>query len=105
MEQIECSDDVIARGERWDPLGAAEPDEDPNNLDLEDQDYWQRSVIFNIIICCSQRMLSLGFLSISFASYDSEKLRLLEEEQEQLNSSLMALTSHFAQVCFNCIVV
>ncbi len=47
MEQTECSDDVIARGERWDPLGAAEPDEDANNFDLEDQDYWQRSVISN----------------------------------------------------------
>nr|CAG4650872.1 EOG090X03YR [Simocephalus serrulatus] len=77
MEPSECSDDVIARGERWDPLGAAEPEGDPNSFDLDDQDYWQ-----------------------SFASYDSEKLRLLEEEQEQLNSSLMALTSHFAQVQF-----
>lgn len=28
------------------------------------------------------------------------RLRLLEEEQEQLNSSLLALTSHFAQVQF-----
>ena len=31
---------------------------------------------------------------------EPEKLRLLEEEQEQLNSSLLALTSHFAQVQF-----
>ncbi|KAI9560818.1 hypothetical protein GHT06_011770 [Daphnia sinensis] len=77
MEQAECLDDVIARGERWDPLGSAEPDKDANSFDLEDQDYWH-----------------------SFASYDSEKLCLLEEEQEQLNSSLMALTSHFAQVQF-----
>lgn len=29
-----------------------------------------------------------------------EKLRALEEEQEQLNSSLIALTTHFAQVQF-----
>lgn len=36
----------------------------------------------------------------SFGSKESERLHLLEEEQEQLNSSLMALTSHFAQVQF-----
>ena len=28
------------------------------------------------------------------------RLKALEEEQEQLNSSLMALTTHFAQVQF-----
>ncbi|KAF8782351.1 RUN domain-containing protein 1 [Argiope bruennichi] len=31
---------------------------------------------------------------------ESERLKRLEEEQEQLNSSLIALTSHFAQVQF-----
>lgn len=31
-------------------------------------------------------------------SYDMERLKLLEEEQEMLNSSLIALTTHFAQV-------
>jgi hypothetical protein len=29
-----------------------------------------------------------------------ERLQLLEEEQDQLNSSLLALTTHFAQVQF-----
>ena len=29
-----------------------------------------------------------------------EQLKMLEEEQEQLNSSLLALTTHFAQVQF-----
>ena len=29
---------------------------------------------------------------------ETERLKQLEEEQEQLNNSLMALTSHFAQV-------
>ena len=29
-----------------------------------------------------------------------DQLRKLEEEQEQLNSSLLALTTHFAQVQF-----
>ncbi len=31
---------------------------------------------------------------------EAEQLRLLEEEQEQLNSSLLALTTHFAQIQF-----
>jgi hypothetical protein len=31
---------------------------------------------------------------------ESEELQRLEEEQEQLNSSLLALTTHFAQVQF-----
>ena len=31
---------------------------------------------------------------------ESEQLEQLEEEQEQLNSSLLALTTHFAQVQF-----
>nr|CAG4643118.1 EOG090X03YR [Ilyocryptus agilis] len=74
----EPTDDMIARGERWAPLGADEDIVvDNSTFDCDDQDYWQ-----------------------SYMSYDSEKLRLLEEEQEELNSSLMALTSHFAQVQF-----
>ena len=31
---------------------------------------------------------------------ESERLNSLEQEQEQLNSSLLALTTHFAQVQF-----
>ena len=42
MDQAESSDDLIARGERWDPLGAAEPEEDSKNFDYDDQDYWHR---------------------------------------------------------------
>ena len=33
-----------------------------------------------------------------FFRSDQEKLKELEEEQEELNGSLLALTSHFAQV-------
>lgn len=33
-----------------------------------------------------------------------DKLRILEEEQEMLNSSLIALTTHFAQVLFDFIL-
>ena len=36
-------------------------------------------------------------MTILFRS-DQEKLKELEEEQEELNGSLLALTSHFAQV-------
>lgn len=46
MDQAESIDDLIAQGERWPPLGAAEP-EDPSNCDYdEDQDYWQRCATF-----------------------------------------------------------
>lgn len=33
-----------------------------------------------------------------FVRSDHEKLKELEDEQEELNGSLLALTSHFAQV-------
>ena len=99
MEQPENSDDVIARGERWAPLGAANEAEDNSSFadwNNEDPDYWQRYLIIlkhqSFFNKYSQQFHN------SFTSYDGEKLRMLEEEQEQLNSSLMALTSHFAQV-------
>lgn len=36
--------------------------------------------------------------NICSLSNDMERLKILEEEQEMLNSSLIALTTHFAQV-------
>lgn len=46
MEQAENLDDVIARGERWAPLGAnANETEDNSSFaewNDEDPDYWQR---------------------------------------------------------------
>ena len=39
-----------------------------------------------------------------FVRSDHEKLKELEDEQEELNGSLLALTSHFAQV-LTCIIV
>ncbi|KAJ8680452.1 hypothetical protein QAD02_016239 [Eretmocerus hayati] len=62
-------------GERWDPVGANNGDED-YTLEYRDDH-------------------SLG----SHCS-EMERLRILEEEQEMLNSSLIALTTHFAQVQF-----
>lgn len=38
------------------------------------------------------------FIYCTSLSYDMERLKVLEEEQEMLNSSLIALTTHFAQV-------
>lgn len=35
---------------------------------------------------------------VSSLAYDMERVKVLEEEQEMLNSSLIALTTHFAQV-------
>lgn len=58
--------------ERWAPLGANEGDDESNPGSMLDMRY-------------------LG---------ENEKLRHLEEEQEQLNASLLALTTHFAQVQF-----
>lgn len=59
-------------GERWAPLGA-------NDLDDESTCYLHSS---------------------SRGATEAERLRDLEEQQELLNSSLIALTTHFAQVQF-----
>ncbi|XP_043196513.1 RUN domain-containing protein 1-like isoform X4 [Amphibalanus amphitrite] len=64
-------------GERWAPLGANDADDEQDDRDF----------------CLEDRRSSLG-------SADLGRLRKLEEEQEHLNNSLMALTTHFAQVQF-----
>ncbi|XP_060537332.1 RUN domain-containing protein 1 isoform X2 [Cylas formicarius] len=61
------------RGERWDPLGAP-TDEDEIDFDNFDCEEHQQFAI--------------------------DKIRSMEDEQELLNSSLFALTTHFAQVQF-----
>lgn len=40
----------------------------------------------------------LHFTRLYSLSYDVGRVKVLEEEQEMLNSSLIALTTHFAQV-------
>ncbi|KAG5876338.1 hypothetical protein JTB14_003661 [Gonioctena quinquepunctata] len=62
-------------GERWDPLGA--PNDEENDTDMDKFGY-----------------------SCDHNQYSLEKIRDMEEEQELLNSSLFALTTHFAQVQF-----
>ncbi|KAJ8983332.1 hypothetical protein NQ317_010871 [Molorchus minor] len=63
-------------GERWDPLGAPNDEEDDVDVDRS------------------------SFECEHNNQYALEKIRTMEEEQELLNSSLFALTTHFAQVQF-----
>ncbi|XP_029159612.1 RUN domain-containing protein 1 [Nylanderia fulva] len=77
-DEIENSDESSESrpsGERWAPVGANDGDEFGDeykyvNANVED------------------------------LTYDMERVKMLEEEQEMLNSSLIALTTHFAQVQF-----
>ncbi|XP_043285370.1 RUN domain-containing protein 1 [Venturia canescens] len=62
-------------GERWAPVGANDGDNDSSDEHK-----------------CSN--------SMEILSCNVDRLKLLEEEQEILNSSLIALTTHFAQVQF-----
>ena len=39
MEQADDCEDVVPQGERWPPLGAAEPEKD-SNCDYDDEEYW-----------------------------------------------------------------
>ncbi|XP_031850172.1 RUN domain-containing protein 1 [Nomia melanderi] len=76
IEDIENSDESDRpSGERWAPVGA-------NDCDNDFADEYKYV----------DNMENL--------SYDMERLKVLEEEQEMLNSSLIALTTHFAQVQF-----
>ncbi|KAL1493263.1 hypothetical protein ABEB36_011348 [Hypothenemus hampei] len=61
-------------GERWDPLGAPNDDEEFD---------------FDKLSICDEHHHA-----------DVQKLKSMEEEQELLNSALFALTTHFAQVQF-----
>jgi hypothetical protein len=67
-----CPEDHLT-GERWDPLGAPNDQEEEKSVDRPEFEYCDNQLTY-------------------------EKLRNLEEEQELLNSSLFALTTHFAQV-------
>ncbi|XP_029997256.1 RUN domain-containing protein 1 isoform X2 [Sphaeramia orbicularis] len=83
-EELSASDSEAAlagAGERWAPVGAVANPEDESGRRVAGQPR-QR---------CS---------SSATEEEMAARLRKLEEEQEQLNSSLLALTSHFAQVQF-----
>ncbi|XP_026873653.2 RUN domain-containing protein 1 isoform X1 [Electrophorus electricus] len=83
-EELSTSDSEAAlagAGERWAPVGAVANPEDERGK--------RRS------------LEATGTGPASTGEPDTAlRLRKLEEEQEQLNSSLLALTSHFAQVQF-----
>nr|XP_045596477.1 RUN domain-containing protein 1-like isoform X2 [Procambarus clarkii] len=80
----ELDSDGRPTGERWPPLGAPNDDEDNQSLYSYSELSWQRG----------------HYGRGCGGSGEEERLQQLEEEQEQLNNSLMALTSHFAQVQF-----
>jgi len=44
-------------------------------------------------------------LSFSYSTYDTENLKKMKDDQEQLTSALLALTTHFAQVNYILFVV
>lgn len=81
-EELSASDSeavFAGAGERWAPVGAVASPED------EIRDAGQPRQ---------------GGSSSSAEELMADRLKKLEEEQESLNSSLLALTSHFAQVQF-----
>ncbi|XP_067869489.1 RUN domain-containing protein 1 [Heterodontus francisci] len=76
MDDMSLSDSERLAGERWAPVGAvASPEE-------------------------TERAGPPEAGLVSGAAVMAEKMQRLESEQELLNSSLLALTSHFAQVQF-----
>lgn len=75
VSRIEICPEDHPTGERWDPLGAPNDQEEEKSVDRPEFEYCDNQLTY-------------------------EKLRNLEEEQELLNSSLFALTTHFAQVQF-----
>jgi len=79
-EDLSTSDSEAAfagAGERWAPVGAVASPED---------EQWKRVTQAGSVLSSDADMVV--------------RVRKLEDEQEQLNSSLLALTSHFAQVQF-----
>ncbi|XP_036395226.1 RUN domain-containing protein 1-like isoform X2 [Megalops cyprinoides] len=85
-EELSASDSegAFAGGERWAPVGAVASPEDEESGDGKGEELEPRR----------KGSASAGATEMAL------KLQKLEEEQELLNSSLLALTSHFAQVQF-----
>ncbi|XP_071649280.1 RUN domain-containing protein 1 [Temnothorax longispinosus] len=76
VENSDESSESRPSGERWAPVGANDGDNE-----FADEYKYVNANVENL-------------------AYDMERVKLLEEEQEMLNSSLIALTTHFAQVQF-----
>ncbi|XP_072927633.1 RUN domain-containing protein 1 [Hemitrygon akajei] len=78
MDDVSLSDSERVAGERWAPVGAvANPEEEEESS-----------------------VAGVGLAGGAAVAVMAEKMQRLEGEQELLNSSLLALTSHFAQVQF-----
>ncbi|XP_053555547.1 RUN domain-containing protein 1 [Bombina bombina] len=85
-DEMSLSDGEPYTGERWAPVGAVAEDAEEQASNLAD------------VLKGEVGGRSVGLLAGTGEM--AEKLRKLEEEQDLLNSSLLALTSHFAQVQF-----
>ncbi|XP_072260091.1 RUN domain-containing protein 1 [Pyxicephalus adspersus] len=85
-DEMSMSDGEPFTRERWAPVGAVAEEAD------------EQSSVVGVKSECEEGAgrLHSGAMSVEMV----DKLRRLEEEQELLNSSLLALTSHFAQVQF-----
>ena len=99
-EDIENSDESDRpSGERWAPVGANDGDDFPDEYKYIEVEKWvfdfSQTLLFILVPC---KCYSTVFMLSTSLSYDMERLKMLEEEQEMLNSSLIALTTHFAQV-------
>ncbi|XP_011695279.1 PREDICTED: RUN domain-containing protein 1 [Wasmannia auropunctata] len=77
VENSDESSESRPSGERWAPVGA----NDDGDNEFADEYKYVNANVDNL-------------------AYDMERVKMLEEEQEMLNSSLIALTTHFAQVQF-----
>lgn len=86
-EELSTSDSEpgFAGGIRWAPVGAVANSEEENEVNVKR---------------CPPEPQPIGFVSAVGTTEMAEKLMKLEEEQDLLNSSLLAITSHFAQVQF-----
>ncbi|XP_046615825.1 RUN domain-containing protein 1 isoform X2 [Neodiprion virginianus] len=77
IDELNSDENERPAGERWAPVGANDGDDD-----FGDELRYKYTHSMESLSC------------------DTERLKILEEEQEMLNSSLIALTTHFAQVQF-----
>ncbi|KAK0148697.1 RUN domain-containing protein 1 [Merluccius polli] len=100
-EELSTSDSEGAfagAGERWAPVGAvASPEEEEERGVRGDAPPGPRG---SSSAAAASSTSSFFSSSAAAAEDTASRLRKLEEEQDLLNSSLLALTSHFAQVQF-----
>jgi hypothetical protein len=79
-------------GKRLAPVGAA------SNED-EDMASKRATIASSSSTATSMAMMSISSNSSTINNELEDRLKQMEDDQEELNSSLMSLTSHFAKVC------